>query len=114
LDIPYYILFPFIFLFCFLGVYSLNNNFWELLIMLIFGLLGYIFRKIGYEPGPFLLAMILGPMMETSYRQSMTISRGDPMIFLQRPFAAILLIIAFLVMTALIVLTALRKRRLAV
>jgi len=114
LKVPYRLLFPLIIIFCFIGVYSLNNNFWELLIMLIFGLLGYIFRKIGYEPGPFLLAMILGPMMETSYRQSMTISRGDPMIFLQRPFAAILLIIAFLVMTALIVLTALRKRRLAV
>jgi putative tricarboxylic transport membrane protein len=113
LKVAYRLLFPLIIIFCFIGVYSLNNNFWELLIMIIFGLLGYIFRKIGYEPGPFLLTMILGPMMETSYRQSMTISRGDPMIFLQRPFAAVLLIIAFSVMTALVVLRALRNRRLA-
>ncbi len=111
LKVPYRLLFPLIIIFCFIGVYSLNNNFWELVIMLIFGLLGYIFRKIGYEPGPFLLAMILGPMMETSYRQSMTISRGDPAIFLQRPFAAVLLAVAFVVMTALILLRALRRDR---
>jgi hypothetical protein len=78
-------------MFCFIGVYSLNNNFYELLIMIFFGFIGYIFRKLEYEPGPFLLAMILGPMMETSFCQSMGISLGDPMIFFKRPISAVLL-----------------------
>ena len=91
LKIPYRLLFPLIIMFCFIGVYSLNNNFYELLIMIFFGFIGYIFRKLDYEPGPFLLAMILGPMMETSFCQSMGISLGDPMIFFKRPISAVLL-----------------------
>ena len=91
LKVPYRLLFPLIIIFCFIGVYSLNSNFYELLIMIFFGIAGYLLRKIKYEPGPFLLAMILGPMLETSFRQSMTISQGNPAIFFQRPFSAILL-----------------------
>jgi putative tricarboxylic transport membrane protein len=98
LKVPYRLLFPLIIIFCFIGVYSLNSNFYELLIMIFFGIIGYILRKIKYEPGPFLLAMILGPMLETSFRQSMTISQGNPAIFFQRPFSAILLILVAIIL----------------
>ena len=70
LKVPYTILFPLIFLFCFLGVYSLNNNVSEIVIMIIFGVFGYLIPKYGYEGAPFLLAMVLGPMLETNFRQS--------------------------------------------
>jgi putative tricarboxylic transport membrane protein len=98
LKVPYRLLFPLIIIFCFIGVYSLNSNCYELLIMIFFGIIGYILRKIKYEPGPFLLAMILGPMLETSFRQSMTISQGNPAIFFQRPFSAILLILVAVIL----------------
>ena len=64
LKIPYNILFPLILLFCFLGVYSLNNNIYEILIMVVFGVFGYLMRKFGFEGAPFLLALVLGPMLE--------------------------------------------------
>jgi putative tricarboxylic transport membrane protein len=110
LKIPYRLLFPLIIMFCFIGVYSLNNNFYELLIMIFFGLIGYILRKLEYEPGPFLLAMILGPMMETSFYQSMGISLGNPVIFFQRPISAILLTLIFLCLTSMFILRTVRKR----
>ena len=62
--------------------------------MVAFGLLGYIFKKLGAEPAPFIMGMILGPMMEEFLRRSMQLSRGDPMIFLQRPISAGLLFVA--------------------
>ena len=110
LKIPYRLLFPLIIMFCFIGVYSLNNNFYELLFMIFFGFIGYILRKLEYEPGPFLLAMILGPLMETSFYQSMGISMGDPAIFFQRPVSAILLALVFLCLTSMFILRTVRKR----
>ena len=100
LKIPYNILFPLILLFCFLGVYSLNNNIYEIFIMVSFGVFGYIVRKFGYEGTPFLLAMVLGPMLEIAFRQSLLY--GDPLIFFKRPISAFLLIVSvFLLMTPL-------------
>jgi putative tricarboxylic transport membrane protein len=100
LKVPYNILFPLILLFCFLGVYSLNNNIYEILIMIIFGVFGYLIRKFGFEGAPFLLAMVLGPMMEIAFRQSLIY--GDSLIFFKRPISAILLFIAlFLLITPL-------------
>jgi putative tricarboxylic transport membrane protein len=66
LKVPYHFLFPLISLFCFLGVYSLDNNIYEVLIMVIFGVLGYLMRKFGFEGAPFLLALVLGPMLEVN------------------------------------------------
>jgi putative tricarboxylic transport membrane protein len=88
LKIPFRLLFPLVVLFCYVGVYSLNNNSYELLIMIFFGVVGYLLRKLGYDSGPFLLAMVLGPMLETSFRQSMAMSEGRIGIFLQRPLSA--------------------------
>jgi putative tricarboxylic transport membrane protein len=98
LKIPYVYLFPLIAICCFIGVYTLNSNVYELLIMLIFGLFGYIVRKTEYPPAPFLIALILGPMMEKTFRQSLVISQGDLSIFFQRPISAVLLIVISLVL----------------
>lgn len=100
LKIPYQILFPLILLFCFLGVYSLNDNIYEILIMIIFGVFGYLMRKFGFEGAPFLMALVLGPMLETAFRQSLLY--GDPFIFFKRPLSAIILVVSlFLLTTAL-------------
>ena len=111
LKIPFRLLFPLIVIFCFIGVYSLNNNFYELLIMILFGFIFYILRKIEYEPGPFILAMILGPMMETNFRQSLTISRGDPAIFYQRPFSAFFLFIVIAILIASLLLKGKNRKK---
>ena len=94
LKIPYEFLFPFILLFCLIGVYTLNNNVVEIFIMLIFGVFGYLNRKVGLEGAPFLLAMVLGPMMERCLRQSLLISHGSLLIFISRPISAVLLAVA--------------------
>jgi putative tricarboxylic transport membrane protein len=93
LKVPYAILFPLIFLFCLIGVYTLSNSVADIFIMLIFGLLGFLMRKTGFEGAPFLLALILGPIMENSFRQSLAISLGSLMIFFSRPISAILVIV---------------------
>ena len=94
LSIPYEYLYPAIAAFCCVGVYSLSNSPFDVYVMVAFGLLGYIFKKLGAEPAPFIMGMILGPMMEEFLRRSMQLSRGDPMIFLQRPISAGLLFVA--------------------
>ena len=100
LKVPYNILFPLILVFCFLGVYSLNNNIYEILIMVIFGVFGYLMRKFGFEGAPFMLAMVVGPMMENAFRQSLLY--GDPLIFFKRPISTVLLIVSlFLLITSL-------------
>lgn len=92
--IPYVILFPLIILFCVVGVYSLNNNIIEILIMIIFGFVGYLMRKFEYDPAVLVLAMVLGPMMEDNFRLSLLIYQRGLFIFLARPISLTLLIIA--------------------
>jgi putative tricarboxylic transport membrane protein len=91
LSIPYRLLFPLILLFCVIGVYSLNNNIWEIFIMALFGVIGYLMRKFKYEPAPFVLAMVLSPIMENALRQSLLMSEGTFTIFLTRPISCTLL-----------------------
>ncbi len=98
LKIPYGILFPLILLFCLIGVYTVNNNVYEILIMLIFGVIGYVMRKTGFEPAPLLFAMVIGPIMETALRQSLLASRGNFAIFLHRPISAVLIGAALLIL----------------
>ncbi|HYT54580.1 MAG TPA: tripartite tricarboxylate transporter permease [Verrucomicrobiae bacterium] len=99
LKTPYAILFPLILLFCLIGVYSLNSNVVEIIIMLIFGIAGFFLRRLGFEGAPFILAMVLGPIMETSLRQTLLISRGSFSVFYTRPICATLLVVtaAFLI-----------------
>jgi putative tricarboxylic transport membrane protein len=98
LKVPYPILFPVILLFCLIGAYSLNNSTTEVLMMILFGIVGYLFRKFKYEGAPLVLALVLGPIMETSMRRSLMLSYGDPMIFFTRPISATLLGISFLLL----------------
>ena len=109
LKIPYRLLFPLIILFCFVGTYSINNNAFDVLVMVIFGTIGYFMRKWRYDGAPLLLAIILGPMLESSFRQALII--GDPSIFVAKPISACFLGLALLVLISKPLLRMLRKGR---
>ncbi|HYJ16593.1 MAG TPA: tripartite tricarboxylate transporter permease [Candidatus Limnocylindria bacterium] len=98
--IPYHLLYPGILVFCAIGVFSLKNATFDIYLMAVFGIVGYVFAKLGAEPAPMLLAFILGPLMEEYLRRAMLLSRGDPMVFWHRPISATLLLLAALAMLA--------------
>ncbi len=103
LKIPYPILFPLILLFCLIGCYSLNNNVVEIMIMILFGVVGFLMKKFGYEGAPLILAFVLSPLMENALRQSLIMSRGSFSIFFTRPIALTFLLAAlFLLISPLI------------
>lgn len=103
LKVPYRWLYPAILVFCCIGVYSINNNTFEVFMTAAFGIAGYVFYKLRCEPAPLLLGFILGPMMEENLRRAMLLSRGDPTTFFTRPLSATLLAMA----AALVVIVAL-------
>ena len=94
LQVPYRLLYPAILVFCCIGVYSLQNNVFDVLMTAVFGLLGWIFVKLECEPAPLLLGFILGPLMEENLRRALLLSRGDATVFVTRPLSATLLGIA--------------------
>jgi putative tricarboxylic transport membrane protein len=96
LKIPYSLLFPLVLLFCLIGVYIPNRNVAEIWIMIIFGIIGYIMKKIDYEFAPMVLAMVIGPLFEDAFRQSIIMSTGDFFIFFSRPISFALLSCAIL------------------
>jgi TctA family transporter len=96
LTVPYRLLYPAILVFCCIGLYTLNNNNFDVYMAVIFGLLGYVFYKLKCEPAPLLLGFILGPMMEENLRRALLLSRGDWSTFISRPLSAALLIAAVL------------------
>ncbi len=110
LSVPYRWLFPSIVLFCAVGVYSTNNNSWDIWIVGIFGLIGYIFHKVGAEPAPLLLGLILGPMMEENLRRALLLSRGEWGVFVTRPISAGLLAAAALLLV-IVLMPAIRNKR---
>jgi len=110
LTVPYRWLFPAIVLFCAIGVYSTNNNSFDIWMVAIFGFIGYLFIKLGCEPAPLLLGLILGPMMEEYLRRAMLISRGDWSVFVTRPLSASLLAIAA-VLLVVVLLPSIKKKR---
>jgi putative tricarboxylic transport membrane protein len=101
--VPYQLLYPAILTFCAIGVFSLNNSEFDIYMMALFGLLGYVFSKLACEPAPMLLAFILGRLMEEYLRRALLISRGDPMVFIKRPISATLLALAVLAMFAVLI-----------
>lgn len=107
LRVPYRQIFPVIVFFSAIGVYSIGNSTFDIWMLAVFGLVGYVLVKLGGEPAPLLLGFILGPMIEEYFRRAMQISRGDPMVFLTRPVSAVLLALAL----GLIVMAALPKMR---
>jgi putative tricarboxylic transport membrane protein len=94
LRIPYPLLAPLILVFVIIGAYSVNNSVFDVGVTIAFGLLGYVIRKFNFEPAPLVLAMILGPQLEGSLRRSLIYSRGDLMVFFERPIAAALMTLA--------------------
>ena len=110
LMVPYRMLFPAILLLCSIGVYGVNNSWVEVAITAGFGVVGYIFYKLGCEPAPLVLALVLGPLMEENLRRALLISRGDPTVFVQRPISGVLLAMALLLVIA-FVLPGLKKTR---
>jgi putative tricarboxylic transport membrane protein len=103
LKVPYRWLYPAILVFCCIGVYSINNNTFDVYMTAAFGVVGYVFYKLRCEPAPLLLGFILGPMMEENLRRAMLLSRGDPTTFFTRPLSLTLLLMA----AALLVIVAL-------
>ena len=93
LKIPYKYMYPTIIVLICMGVYSLNNNVFDVWLTLVIGAAGYIMRLFRFEPAPLLLGFVLGPLMEEQLRRTMLLSRGDPMVFLERPISATLIAI---------------------
>jgi TctA family transporter len=110
LTVPYRYLYPSILVFMAVGVFSLSNNPFDLVVMAVFGLLGYICTKLECEPAPMILGFILGPLMEENLRRAMLLSRGDPTVFITKPISAGF-IIASLILLVIVALPALRKKR---
>jgi len=110
LKVPYRLLYPAILLFCCIGVYSLQNNVFDVLMTVVFGVLGWIFVKLECEPAPLLLGFILGPMMEENLRRALLLSRGDWTVFATRPISAVMLGLA-VILLLIIIAPSIRKKR---
>jgi putative tricarboxylic transport membrane protein len=109
LKIPYHFLFSIILLLCIIGSYITNNNPYDVIIMVVFGLVGYLMKKFNYEAAPLVLALVLGPMMERAFQRSLLLSEGGFGIFFTRPISASFLILALLILLSPLLL---RKRTL--
>lgn len=110
LKIPYRFLYPAILVFCCIGVYTVNNTVFDVYITATFGIIGYLFFKLGCEPAPLLLGFVLGPMMEENFRRALLLSRGDFSTFITRPLSLGLLAAAAL-MVVIVALPAIKKGR---
>jgi putative tricarboxylic transport membrane protein len=113
LKVPYRILFPLILLFCLIGAYSVGNTVFDIYVMLVFGVLGYLMRKFGYEGAPLVLAFVLGPLLENNLRKSLILSQGEFSIFFVRPISAACLLLALLLLASPL-LPGLAKKRQAI
>ena len=107
LKIPYFLLYPLILLFCLIGAYSLQNNAGDVVLMLAFGVVGYLMRKFQYDGAPLILAAVLGPLLEEAFRQSLMLSHGDFAIFVSRPISLAFLAVAVI----LLVIPVITRRR---
>jgi putative tricarboxylic transport membrane protein len=110
LTVPYRYLYPAILAFCCIGLYTLNNNNFDVYMAVLFGFIGYMFYKLHCEPAPLLLGFILGPMMEENLRRALLLSRGDWTTFATRPLSASLLLAA-LALIVIVMLPSIKKKR---
>jgi TctA family transporter len=94
LQVPYSYLFPTILILCCIGTYALNSSVSDVMIMTVFGIIGYAFRKLDCEPAPLLLGLVLGPMLEENFRRAMVLSGGDWSVFVRRPISLGFLLLA--------------------
>jgi putative tricarboxylic transport membrane protein len=98
LRIPFSIIAPVIVVICAVGAYTVHNSLQDVVLMLIFGLMGYAFKKLKYPMAPLVLALVLGDMAETSFRQSMLISKGSLGIFVITPLAGTITCLAIVML----------------
>jgi TctA family transporter len=110
ITVPYHRLYPAILMFCAIGVFSLNNAEFDVYLMALFGLFGYICAKLDLEPAPMLLGFIIGPMMEEYLRRALLLSHSDPMVFVTRPISATMLALAVAALAVVMSPTLRRKR----
>ncbi|MDQ0512929.1 tripartite tricarboxylate transporter permease [Ancylobacter amanitiformis] len=110
LKVPYRLMYPAILLFCAIGIYSINNNPGDVYVTAFFGLLGYLFYKLGFEPAPMLLGFVLGKLLEQKLRQALTLADGDMLAVIGRPTAAVFLVAALIVIAVSLSPTITRKR----
>jgi len=110
LKIPYRFMYPAILVFCCIGVYTVNNTVFDVYVTAAFGIIGYLFFKLGCEPPPLLLGFVLGPMMEENFRRALLLSRGDFTTFVTRPLSLGLLIASAL-LVVMVTLPAVKKTR---
>jgi TctA family transporter len=110
LTVPYRLLYPSILLFMSIGVYSISNQPFDILLMAIFGILGYVCVKLRCEPAPMILGFILGPLMEENLRRAMLLSRGDPTVFVTKPISATFILISVILLIV-VALPAIHRKR---
>jgi TctA family transporter len=103
LAVPYRLLFPAILMFCCIGVFSINNNAFDLFQLVVFSALGYVLLKLGCEPAPLILGLVLGPMMEEYLRRALLISLGDPMVLVTSPLSAAFLFASLVLLVSIAV-----------
>lgn len=110
LTVPYRFLYPAILVFCCIGAFTVNNNVFDIWVAAGFGLLGYVFLKLGCEGAPLLLGFVLGPMMEEYFRRALLLARGDFSIFVIRPLSLGLLAVAA-VLIVIVALPSIKSKR---
>jgi putative tricarboxylic transport membrane protein len=110
LKVPYRFLYLAVLLFCAIGVYTISNSAFAVVLAALFGVIGFVFYRLQCEPAPLVLGFVLGPLMEENLRRAMLISSGDPVIFLARPISAGL-IAAAAILLVIVALPAIRSRR---
>jgi TctA family transporter len=110
LKVPYRLLFPAIMAFSAIGIYSVNNSPFEIYLTALFGVIGFVWIKLGCSPAPMLLGFVLGPMMEEHLRRAMLMSKGDPSVFVTRPIS-LAFIIATVAILVVMIAPVVRKRR---
>ena len=110
LKIPRQLLLPLIVLMCLVGVYSVNSSHIDLYVLALLGIAGYLLREMGYEPAPLVLALVIGPMMETAMRESLILYRGDVARMIFRPIAGSIYLVAAVALLAPVVLGLLKKK----
>ncbi|HLU14807.1 MAG TPA: tripartite tricarboxylate transporter permease [Burkholderiaceae bacterium] len=110
LSIPYRFIFPAILLFVCVGVFSANNSMFDVKVVLLLGVLGYVLSALRFEPAPLLLGVVLGPMVEENFRRSLLLSNGDLSVFITRPISGACVLIGALMIIGLVI-SQIRKRR---
>ena len=112
LKLRYSLLFPLILFFCLIGAYTTGNTVQDIYVMMAFGVVGYLMKKFEYEPAPLVLALVIGPIMERAFRQTLIISGGELSIFVTRPISAVFVFAALIILVSPLILKLLGKERL--